>query len=304
MRGWIVPAALLAVSGCYYTEGPQAEQADAIIFYPPDARIDGPPDAPIDITSCVTELPCPPSPDPARVNVCGRIFDVESNLLVGAPLEGAVCRPGMTDGACRLEILPYHALAFAGDTDIPPLPFDRSYLDTCGRFQLENVRYPDLGYLGLGVDDVGGADDFGKGGLATQVFQGESRGGLVMYAISHTTDATWSSAANLVGDSLVERGAILAVFTRDGAPVEGVVVTEGGAPDVANDYYFSDTTPDTRRSVDPLRAATGPNGSALLLNSGLVEHSGTGGETDGCRWSSGLATTIGGVLLHMPRECE
>jgi hypothetical protein len=163
---------------------------------------------------------------------------------------------------------------------------------------------PLLTYLGLGVDHRDDAvDDYGIGGAAMQVSDGLRVEGVRSYAIRHTTDAAWTAAANLTGQTFVERGVILMEFhDADGNPAEGVVVTEGPSTEPLNDYYFSDTTPDTHRTIAPLQVATGPNGSALKINSGLVEHSGTGG---GCtNWSSGLATGIAGVMFYAPRECQ
>jgi hypothetical protein len=84
------------------------------------------------------------------------------------------------------------------------------------------------------------------------------------------------------------------------------VITESGTPDTASDYYFSDpaSAPQTRRTISTSQSSTGASGSVLLINSGLVPHSGTGGETDGCIWESALATTIRGVMLLAERTCE
>lgn len=302
MRALGICVALASLPACfYYDPGPQAEQADAIVFYPPDARIDGPPVAPWDPSDCAVPKPCPEPPS-NRVTVCGTIADVETGGLIDPGILGVVCRDGNTDGACALDIEPYDALAFAQDTTIAPQGYESKYLDTCGRFELVNVIKPQLGYLGLGIDDRGAADEYGIGGAAMAISNGERREGVETYAVRHTTDATWTAAAGLGGQSFVERGVILMVFRdADGIPVEGVVVTEGAGTSPANDYYFSDTTPGTRRTVDPALTATGPNGAALKINSSLVEHSGTGG---GCSWTSGLATTIAGVMLFAPRECQ
>ena len=51
--------------------------------------------------------------------------------------------------------------------------------------------------------------------------------------------------------------------------------------------------------------ATGANGSTLLVNSNLVEHSGTGAEPSGCEWPALLAMAAPGVLFvdPMPISC-
>lgn len=302
MRALALGVVLTALPACiYYDPGPQPEQADAIIFYPPDARIDAPIDAGGDTMLCATELHCPEPTMNGRISVCGRIRDVETDDLVEPSVVGAPCRDGSREGACILDIEPYDALTFAGNTSTPPLSHASKYLDTCGRFQIVDVVRPMLFYLGLGVDDVDStADDYGIGGTAMNTSPNQTIDGVVVYAITHATDAAWTAQAGLPGDSFVERGAVLMVFRDDGVPVEGVTPIEGPAPDTASDYFFSDPTA-TRRTIDPLLDVTGPNGSTVMINSNLVEHSGTGG---GCsNWSSGLATSIRGVMFYAPREC-
>lgn len=303
MRALVLCAAVTLPACIYYDPGPQPEQADAIIFYPPDARIDGPPVAPFDPADCSLEnvRPCPEPPS-NRVTVCGRIFDVETGGMVDPLVVGEVCRDGVTAGACALDVEPYDALAYAQDTSIEPQGYAAKYMDSCGRFELAEVIRPGFGYLGLGIDDRGATDDYGTGGAAFAVNNGQALDDVKAYAVRHSTDASWTAAAGLTGDTFVERGVILMEFhDAAGDPAQGVVVTEGPSPDTANDYYFSDTTTDTHRTIAPLQLATGANGSALMINSDLVEHSGTGG---GCSWSSGLATVIPGVMLYAPRECE
>jgi hypothetical protein len=306
MRAIALCAAAIALPACiYYDPGPQPEQADAIIFYPPDAGTDGPPPVPFDPSDCSTanEKPCPDPSSPDGISVCGRIYDVETGAQVTPGIIGEVCRDGVTDGACVLDIEPYDALAYAQDTSIAPQSYASKYMDSCGRFQLVDVINPSLGFLGLGIDDRGATDDYGIGGAAFATNDGERVEGMDAFAVRHATDASWTSAAGLTGDSFVERGVILmAFFDAADQPADGVIVTEGTGPEVDNDYYFSDTTTETRRTLAPLQAATGANGSALKINSALVEHSGTGG---GCtNWSSALATAIRGVMLYAPRECQ
>jgi hypothetical protein len=305
MRALAICAAAITLPACiYYDPGPQPEQADAIIFYPPDAGIDGLPPEAFDPTDCslANVKPCPEPPS-NRVTVCGRIFDVETGGMIDPLVVGEVCRDGVTSGACVLDVEPYDALAYAQDTSIDPQDYATKYMDSCGRFEITDIVRPGLGYLGLGIDDRGATDDYGIGGAAFAISNGERLNGFHAYAVKHTTDASWTAAALLTGQSFLERGVILMEFhDAQGNPVEGVTVVQGGAPQTASDYYFSDTTADTHRTIDPLQNTTGANGSALKINSTLVEHSGTGG---GCAdWSSALATTIPGVMLYAPRECE
>jgi len=275
---------------------------DAIALPPPDAGPDGGPDASIDPTDCAIDLPCPDAA-PNKVSVCGRILDVADTVEVGAGVAFAECGEGDTAGGCAVDITPYDALDFAGNPNgATPLPYVSKYRDTCGRYRLVEVNRPSLGFLGLAVDDSGTDDVYALTGNAFPVVSAEVRPDQRAWAVTHALDAQWTTDAELVGDSFVTRGAILALFADDnGDPVAGVTFTEMGNPEVDNDFYFADTDPATRLTVDPALDVTGANGSALKINSALVEHSGNGG---GCTWTSDLAAAIPGVLFVAPKYCQ
>jgi hypothetical protein len=276
--------------------GPDAEVPDAA---PPD----GAPPA-----SCDVPLPCP-APDVGKVSVCGQLHDAETSAPIQAasPTFLACGTDGAaTDGPCQLALQLYDALDFAGNpTGAVPLPADEVVVDDCGRFRAHNVTRPALGFLGLAVDDADGAADAHRlSGTARPAASGAVLAGLRLDAVTVATDTTWTTQAGLVGDSLAERGVILATFVDGDTPVAGVTMTRNGAPVPAGTYYFSDTAPASRTTVDPEQTSTGADGAALMLGSSLVEHSGDGGERGDCAWTSGLAASIPGVVFTTTYRLE
>jgi hypothetical protein len=274
---------------------------------------------------CDFDLTCP-TPDATRVSVCGRLFDVETDARIeGLDAAGARCGSGseVLDGPCEFEITFYDALDFAGDPEgaTPIVPQD-FFIDDCGRYQAHNMTRPQLGFLGIGVDDCPSQSDFGCAGTAPDdhgltgvafpVTGGEVRNRQKTYVVRNTSNMQWSVDAGNLSPTFVERGAFMTVFTIDGVPEPGVQITEGGAVEAANDYYFDDVSTTTRSSIEPSLNASGMNGAGIKINSALVEHSGTGGALpSGCTWDSALAAAIPGVLFFSPRsavmggaECE
>jgi hypothetical protein len=115
-----------------------------------------------------------------------------------------------------------------------------------------------------------------------------------------TTDAAWTSTAGdpFDGASFAEKGVIAGIFLLEGVPVEGMVLKrdpDGVVP--ADDFYFSDANPLTRTTVDPLQDATGPNGTALMVNSGAVYHLAQGYVPDHCYWGAELAKSLPGAVV-------
>lgn len=256
-------------------------------------------------------LTCPQAAS-GRVTVCGVLKDVETSAEVGEGGTGALCdlENPTADGACSLEMKFYDALQFAQNpTGTAELPYDDLKLNDCGHFVVQNVPAPALGFLAIGADDseAGSSDNYVLAGVALPVTGGQRIDDLDTYVVRQATDATWSGAVSLPGgQSFVERGVYVPIFLHKGQPVSGVVVTEGGSPQVAEDYYFSDTDPLSRSTVDPGQNSTGANGSALLVDSELVMHSGTGSEgmLEGCVWPSDLADAIPGVAFVQDRHSE
>jgi hypothetical protein len=274
---------------------------------------------------CETDLTCPQAAA-NKVSVCGRLYDVETDEpIIGTDAMGATCGSGseVVDGPCEFEITFYDALEFAGDpggaTPIEPQDFR---IDDCGRYLAHNLNRPQLGFLGIGVDDCSAAnttgcagaapDDHRLTGVAFPVSSAQVRNKQKTYVVRRTTDMQWSTDAGLGATTFADRGAFMTVFTIATVPEPGVQITEGGSVEAANDYYFDDASTTTRSSIDPSLDATGMNGAGIKLNSALVEHSGTGGALpSGCVWDSALAASIPTVLFFSPRsalmagqECE
>jgi hypothetical protein len=288
MRQTILVAALLALPGCvfYFESDDEPAPPDAILVPAPDAA--GPqPDANPGDGACSVELTCPLA-GVNRVSICGRILDVEN------------------DQAAPVDLQAYDALEWAGSPfTATPLAFEDKTIDECGRFRFHNLQRPSLGFVALVTDDPGDADAHAPAAVTFPVSSAQVLNRARTYAIRHATDAQWTATAGLDGESFVTRGALLTVFLdADGNPVEGVAVTEGGATEPINDYYFANANPNARTTIDPRMAATGPNGSALKIDSVLVEHSGSGGEPPGCTWSSTIAASVPGTLFVAIRSCE
>lgn len=285
--------------------------------YPPmecdsESAIEVPgPDGVIDcIGTGMTEcgpIPCP-VPSGGKLSVCGRLHDIETSQPIVGANTGAACDPDVPEasGPCALELQFYDALQFAGDpTGATPLPYDRLRVNDCGYFAAENIPAPALGFLGIGVDDAGSADSYALSGVAIASVAGAREPDLTLYATRRTTDEMWTtSAENPYGASTFsEHGVYVAIFLDENGPVEGVVVTQNGSPQPASDYYFSDTDPLMRSTVDTSLTSTGPNGTALLGDSQLVNHSGTGGGIPAnCQWPSNLADAIPGVVFIQERH--
>ena len=66
--------------------------------------------------------------------------------------------------------------------------------------------------------------------------------------------------------------------------------------------HFGDTTRTSRVDIDPALNVTGPNGTALLVESTNLDiHSGTGG---GCTWADEQAATRTGTVFVQVRHSE
>jgi hypothetical protein len=267
------------------------------------------------VTTCVgiggvggCDIACP-SPDPGKISVCGWLRDAETDDLIGGMGEdGSRCDPlnRPATGACAIEVDFYDALMFAGNpTGTPALEPDELVTNNCGRFTAKNLPAPALGFLAIGVDD-GTATEYLLGGVAIPSMANLKRDDLDVYAVRTSSDTKWSESALTPFGSFHARGAYLGIFTHRGVPVEGVVITENGSPQPSEDYYFDDTDPFERTNIDSSRTSTGPNGSGILVDSALVNHSGQGSEgmLEGCMWPTDLGDAIPGVYFVHPRHSE
>jgi hypothetical protein len=264
------------------------------------------------VIDCDADLPCP-TPSPGKVSFCGRIYRVEDELRVQSanPTAAPCGTPGAsTDGPCALTIQFYSALDYAADPDSTPLTPEGFHVDGCGRFVADSLPFPTLGYLAIGIEDAAGAPAVHRRtGVAFTTAQNQATAKARAYVVTADAEATWSEAAGL-SPGFVDRGAILMTFyrgTRESGytPAPGVRITENDATVPDQDWYFDDTDASQRLVVSSTRDSTGANGSVLKIGgTGVVEHSGTGGEPGGCSWTSELARAIPGVLFVTPRFAQ
>lgn len=268
-----------------------------------------------------------PDPTAGKVTLCGRLFDVQTDLAITGGTDGALCAGAggtATGGPCDVEVEFFPALPFATNpTGTPPLPPGDFKMNNCGWFAARDIAEPELGYMGIGVDDRGTTlDEYTLAGVALPASAGLREDSLVVYAVRRDTDDAWTNTAGdpFGGQTFGTRGAYVPIFLHgEGAPdglaepaavpVAGVTVTENSANEPANTYYFLDTDPHTRSTLDNSagtggQPSTGANGSAVKVNSSLVNHSGTGSEPDGCKWPSDLAAAIMGVTFVQRRVAE
>ncbi len=300
----ILAALFLALSACVFYV--PLDEEDAAVN--PDAAIPAPdaadwPDW--DTTSCATPAVCPPA-SPGKVSVCGRIYEVgDQNASLGNQPD-IWCGGPTPSGACSLRLDFFPALPFASNpTGTPPMIAQEMRVDGCGRFYAYNLDEPELGYMAVGIDD---ADPNQDDRVLTWAAMPATSGGsyrIEAYTQTRELDDQWSAAAGLAEPSFGTRGALLLIFEdQNGNPVPGVTITENGTAEPQNDYYFSDTDPDTRLTIDPARATTGANGAVVKLLSSLVNHSGSGGEPSNCSWVSSLAASVQGTLYVARYGCE
>ncbi len=255
---------------------------------------------------CDSNRPCP-SAGPNKVTVCGRFYNVENDQLIqAADPQVAECgtASAATDGPCALDLKFYDALDFAGNPQgAVPLAVESLYVDDCGRYVATNISRPQLGFLGVGVDDKSGAPDtYELTGVAFPVSSGAVRNNTATYVMQKSTNTNWSSMVGL-SPTFVQRGVFASVYLYRNMPVEDVTITDSNGARPNDDYYFTNTEA-TLRTLVTATGPTGPNGTALILNSSLVEHSGSGGEPSGCQWPSDLAASVPGLMFFNPRHAE
>jgi len=260
------------------------------------------------LTDCAGVFTCE-APSNGRVSLCGQLMNIEDNtpIRIGAGT-GALCDPAnpTVGGGCAMEVSFYDAVQFATDPDTA-LPLDAAVIeiDDCGRFRGENIAFPTSApFLAVGVDDASGnGDTWALSGVAIAVSPNAVLRDTATYALQHTTDAMWTASAGdpFAGQSFVDRGVYVPVFISGGDRVRGVTLTSGGSPAPSRTFYFSDTDPNMLTTVDAALTETGANGAAVVVDSNLVMHSGTGGEPEGCIWPSNLADSIPKVAFIQER---
>lgn len=259
------------------------------------------------------EAPCP-QPTAGKNTVCGRLVDAETGDYITMPgdPQGTDCEDvpeAERSGPCAMKVEFYDALGFAQNpTGTAPLNAEEIVVNDCGWFKGTNIPTPALGFLAVSADDADGSglDKWVLTGVAFPVAPGDRRPEQVTYVVSNDTDDTWTDSGGFpfgTSTSFADKGVFFPIFLLEGEPVAGVKITRDPAGVVANDdYYFSDTNPHTRATVDATQDATGANGAGLMVNSPLVDHGGTGGDLPtGCVWPPDLAKSIPGVVFANER---
>jgi hypothetical protein len=263
-------------------------------------------------TDCDSKLPCE-SPDSDKVSICGRIYDTETTKPVG---DGSALPP--------LSIKFFDPIEFNDKGSLSEVK-GTGAIDKCGRYSAKNVSRPGTGFLALAVDDEGApqVDVYALTAVPMETEGGQVIGNLVGFITKRETLRKWNDSAGLKemdvnGNPYIEhQGIYMPIFIDTtkppvppfrGTPVVGVQVTVGGTTKVdPADEYFDDTDPLSRTNLKPAQAATGPNGSGILLHASLGTYSGKGAEPDKCMWPATPAGTyapndFSGVVLVQQRE--
>ncbi len=261
-----------------------------------------------------------PNPDTGKNTICGQLVNAEDDMYIqeGNEPDGTDCDPAnpTSSGPCALSVLFYDALGFAQAPDsTPPLATDSITVNNCGRFAGVNIKTPSLSYMAVAVDDADNdtLDNWAFTGVVFPVASGDKRSDQKVYVVANSTDETWTSTAgNPFGSTttFASKGVFFPIYLNPGAtppdsPVAGVQITrETGVPVPSDDYYFSDTDPYTRSTVDATLDETGVNGAGLMVNSTLVKHGAIGGLPAECEWPEDLAKAIPGVVFANERYAE
>jgi hypothetical protein len=263
----------------------------------------------VESEGCSGPFQCPAPTTAGRATICGQILDIETDQpLRKSTAAGLLCDPDAPadSGACALTVDAYDALAFAANpTGATPLPRDKLEWDDCGRFRAQNIEVPVATFIGFAVNDAAGRDAVVLTGVADAFKRDETRRGFALFATRNETDSKWTAGAGnpFGGTSFAQKGVFLEIFRHKGQPVAGVQMTRNNATEPADDYYFSDVGGTLRATVSPAQAATGLNGTGLMVNSeGLQNHGGTGAERDGCEWPVAYGVALPGVVFASIRN--
>ncbi len=243
-------------------------------------------------------LSCP-NPAPGKISLCGRLLDAQTSLPTG-DLPGELCDGtggSSADGACTLGIRFLDAVALEGGSEVVLAPTSLRMVD-CGFFAAESLDEPASGAIAIVVDDSAAldppVDDHVPATRMLPAAAGLRRNDVIVHAVRRSTDALWTSGAGdpFTGQTFSDVGAHLMVFMHgefpEGVPVAGVAVQGGQA------FYFSDTDPWQRASIDTAMTATGPDGAALHVGDTMPTVS--GGEPTDCYWPTWAIGNIPGYV--------
>lgn len=263
------------------------------------------------------------APSSGRVSVCGQLINVDDNTLIRDPdADGSKCTTPTADGPCSLALTFYDAVGFANNgASEPPLDVGVIEIDNCGRFRGVDIEYPSSAdFVGIGIDNASGVTKWALSGVALEVAPDLLERDVRSYVMTQEANTMWTDSAGCsagaCAPSFWERGVFVPLY-MSGDPVvaedpmnnvprrvAGVTITSAGGPAAARDWYFSDTDANMLTTVDSGQAVTGANGAGLMVDSGLLMHSGTGAEPAGCIWPSNLAVSIDHVAFIQEKIAE
>lgn len=250
---------------------------------------------------CDDSLVCP-TPSAGHACFSGQLFDMETSAPVReATPSGTPCSQVTVDGPCSVRVAAYDALHFLSNPSTAgPLPADIT-VDDCGRYLVSDFPVPDLGFAAFATDEILANGNLVLSASPSPVTEGQQEIGFPLYVVQVATDQEWMTSAGdpFSGQTFSEVGVFVAIFLTGAMPTNGVLLIRADGPHLDDDYYFADWSQSLRTTVDPLRTETGANGSALMVNSPLMSHTGTGGELQGCGWPSELGKSVpGAVVVH------
>jgi hypothetical protein len=258
---------------------------------------------------CTAPLACPAPSSGTKQTICGQLFDLENGARFGDTSVGTACTPNATSGPCSLVVTPYDAIAFGQNpVGTVPLAHDALYIDSCGRYRIENIDVNGVGpFLALSVDDAAGPGPAGttvQTAVVTRTYPGAATGQLEAWVASSATTTQWTATG---GPALAD-GVFVPVFrahmlgtpnTDPFEPQSGVTVMRNDNP--VSQYYF-DAASIERTTIDPAAVTTGANGTALIANAMIAEslaYSGMGGLADptNCRWPSQVGMALPNIVF-------
>lgn len=232
---------------------------------------------------CGAPWTCPPAAD-GRANICGSFADRET----GAPI---------ADGG--IELTSYDQLRFLADPDGAPSMAATIETDGCGRFRALDVAVPVEGMLALVTSDAGDGDTWARTSHAVALPPSRTLDGVSVPATRTATIEQWTTTAGAPfgAETFVDTGVLVLSFEHQGQPLAGVHAMVEGIEQHA--FYFADTDPTSAAIIDPALEATGPNGTALLVNTDGKRHTGYGGEPTGCTWTTARGASTATVITGL-----
>ena len=258
---------------------------------------------------CSAPLACP-TPAPGKACISGRVRSAANGKVLRAAFGAELtCGAGAVGGPCDLSLTAVDALDFANNpVGATPLPSTSKVVDGCGRFRIDGLTPPPLGFVALVTEDADSApeSDLHVAGAAPYPLgANQAVNDATAIEARRDTVARWTQSAGTPfgASTFSDVGVLLLQFRAGGVPRAGVTATANGSAVVGKDYYFADTITTDRLFIDSLLASTGANGAALFAEGQSVQYSGTGAEPMGCTWPAQLGFSIPGVVLYLQFEC-